>query len=56
MSRLTSDTPPRGTLAVTCSRPNSEALVAHVVLAHLRVAFYLRMCGLCRGADAVIVH
>jgi hypothetical protein len=41
------------TLAATSSRPNSEALAAHVVIAHPRMAFRPCTCELRRGAAAV---
>jgi hypothetical protein len=43
-------TPPRETLAVAASRPNSEALATRVVQAHPRATFHPRMCGLLGGA------
>jgi hypothetical protein len=46
---------PRETLATTSSRPNSEALVARVVLAHPRAAFHPCTCGLRRDVVAVTV-
>jgi hypothetical protein len=46
-------TPPHETLAAASSRPNSKALVARVVLAHLHVAFHPCMCGLHGGTNAV---
>jgi hypothetical protein len=46
-------TPPRETLATTSSRPNSEALATHVVLAHPHVVFYPYTCGLHRIAATV---
>jgi hypothetical protein len=42
-------TPPRETLAVAASRPNSEALATRVVQAHPRATFHPRMCGLLGG-------
>jgi hypothetical protein len=51
--RLTSYTPACETLAATSSRPNSEALSAHLVLAHPRVAFHPYTCRLCRGIVVV---
>jgi hypothetical protein len=47
------DTPPRETLAVTSSRPNSKALATRMVLAHPHVAFHPCMCGLRGGTVAV---
>jgi hypothetical protein len=52
---LTPYTPPRETLVVTSSRPNSEALAECMVLAHPHVAFHPCMCGLHRGAAAVVI-
>jgi hypothetical protein len=49
----TSYTPSRETLAATTSRPNPEALDAHVVLAHPHAVFHPCMCGLRGGAAAV---
>jgi hypothetical protein len=46
--------PPRETLAATSSRPNSEALAVRVMLAHTRVMFHLRMCGLRTCVAALI--
>jgi hypothetical protein len=46
-------TPPREILAAASSRPNSEALVACVVLAHPRTVFYPCMYGLYRGTATV---
>jgi hypothetical protein len=46
--------PPRKILIVA-SRPNSEALVVRVVLAHPRVAFYPCTCGLSGGAATIAV-
>jgi hypothetical protein len=39
--------------AASSSRPNSETLAAHVVLAHPCAAFYPRTCGLRGDAAAV---
>jgi hypothetical protein len=50
---LTPYTPPRETLAATSSRPNSEVLATHVVLAHPRATFHPCTCGFRRGATAV---
>jgi hypothetical protein len=47
-------TPPRETLAITASWPNSEALAARVVLAHPHTEFHLCTCGLHGGAIAVV--
>jgi hypothetical protein len=44
---------PHETLHATSSRPNSEALAAHVVLAHPHVVFHPCTCGLHRGAAVV---
>jgi hypothetical protein len=46
---------PRETLAATSSRPNSEALIMHMVLAHPHTVFYSCTCGLRRGAGVIIV-
>jgi hypothetical protein len=46
--------PPRETLAITASRPNSEALAARVVLAHPHTEFHLCTCGLHGGAIVVV--
>jgi hypothetical protein len=45
--------PSRETLVAACSRSNSEALAARVMLTHPRTTFHPCMCGLCRGAAAV---
>jgi hypothetical protein len=45
---LMSYTSPRETSAVTSSQPNSEVLIACVVLAHSHAAFHPYMYGLCR--------
>jgi hypothetical protein len=50
---LTPYMPPRETLAATSSRPSSEGLAMHVVLAHSRAVFHPCTCGLHRGAAAV---
>jgi hypothetical protein len=47
--------PPHETLVVASSRPNSEALVARVVLAHPCVTFHLYTCGLREDAIAVAI-
>jgi hypothetical protein len=47
-------TPPHETLAAAASRPISEALAAHVVLAHPHAAFHPCMCELRVGAAALI--
>jgi hypothetical protein len=44
---------PHETLTDTSSRPNSEALAAHVMLAHSRAAFHLCTCGLRRGVVVI---
>jgi hypothetical protein len=46
-------TPPHETLAVASSQPNSEVLVARVVLAHPCGVFHPCMCGLRKVAAAV---
>jgi hypothetical protein len=46
--------PPHKTLPATASRPNSEALAAHIVLAHPRAAFHPCTCGLHRGTALLI--
>jgi hypothetical protein len=46
-------TPPHETLATTSSRPNSKALVGHVLLAHPRVSFHPYTCGHRRGTVVV---
>jgi hypothetical protein len=45
---------PRETLVAVASRPNSDALVARVVLAHPHAAFHPCTCELCGGAAALI--
>jgi hypothetical protein len=47
--------PPHETLAAASSRPNFEALVARMVLAHSCVAFHLYMCGLREDAITVAI-
>jgi hypothetical protein len=46
---------PHETLAAAASRPNSEALVARVVLAHPRMVFHPCTCALRGGAVAIVV-
>jgi hypothetical protein len=46
--------PPRETLAAASSQPNSEALLARVVLAHPRAAFHPYTCGLYRGVAVAV--
>jgi hypothetical protein len=45
--------PLRGTLVVVVSRSNFEALVACMVLAHLRATFHPCTCGFRGGADVI---
>jgi hypothetical protein len=45
--------PTRETLVVASSWPNSEALAAHVVLAHTHAAFHPYTWGLRRGVALV---
>jgi hypothetical protein len=44
--------PPCETLAAAASRPNPEALVWHMVLAHPRAVFHPCTCGFRGGAAA----
>jgi hypothetical protein len=49
-------TPPRETLAIASSQPNSKALAAGVVLAHPRVAFDPYTCELRIGTAVLISY
>jgi hypothetical protein len=53
---IDSYTPPRETLAIASSQPNSKALAAGVVLAHPCVAFDPYTCELRIGAAVLISY